>query len=86
MVSLQAWPNLIWKRRLGDKEPAPRMTERILFDYGTFIKFTTFQLFLACGPILKCTKVLGQVIYFLIFMSDLKKVIKVNFKVGVQIN
>ena len=28
LVSLQVWPNLKWKRRLGDEEPAHKMTER----------------------------------------------------------
>ena len=28
LVSLQVWPNLKWERRLGDEEPADKMTER----------------------------------------------------------
>ena len=28
LVSLQVWPNLKWERRLGDEEPAHKMTEQ----------------------------------------------------------
>ena len=28
LVSLQVWPNLKWERRLGDEEPAHKMTGR----------------------------------------------------------
>ena len=44
----------------------------------TFFSFS--QVFLAFCPFLKCSEACGLVIFFLVFMRDLKKVIKVNVR------
>ena len=58
----------------------------IVFDNDTFIEFSTFQLFLACGLIRNAQKHMARLYIFLIFKSDLNKVIKIYFKIVVQIN
>ena len=48
--------------------------------------FFSFSLaFLAFGPFLKCTDACAPVIFFLVFMRDLKKVIKVNLRSVIQL-
>ena len=47
--------------------------------------FVGFKSFLVFCPFSKCADVCGPVVFFLVFMSDLKEVIKVNFRSVVQL-